>query len=170
MTGYPLMIDEDLRKAGISSSNTGQIAKIPSVEYSQKKQFVADGTGHRASKKEVSGYSTAGSEVFDKSGKVSSSPDVLVNLPPIQSPQRKHSFSSLDSEETVYLAVYLNNRMLTEVIEAKEKDGSVYFKLSEMAILFESTPPEDVKRLPHRKRLKNCIRQNSIIPKNFRLC
>lgn len=107
MSGYPLMMDEDLRKAEISSSNTGQMAEVPSVEYSQKTQFVADGAGHGASKQGVSGYSTAGSAGFDKSRKVSTSPDVLVNLPPIQSPQRKHGFSSLDSEESVYLAVYL---------------------------------------------------------------
>ena len=142
-SGYPLMIDEELRKAKMSSSNMGQMAQVLSVEYSQEKQFVVDGTGRGARKQGVSSYTNTGSEVFDKNRKGSSSPDVLVNLPPIQSPQKKQSFSSLDSEESVYLAVYLNNRMLTEVIEAKEKDGTVYFKLSEIAILFESTAPED---------------------------
>jgi len=163
------MIDEDRRRAEIPSSNTGQMAQIPSVENSQKKQFVADGAGHGASKQGVSVYSTAGSEVFDKSRKVSSSPDVLVNLPAIQSPQRKHSFSSLDSEESVYLAVYLNNRMLTEVIEAKEKDGSVYFKLKEIAILFESTPPEDIGAIATSEALEKMYPAKFNYSKNFRL-
>ena len=73
----------------------------------------------------------------------SSDSDQSARLPAGKSPQEKQPFSSLSSEESVYLAVYLNKRMLTEVIEGKEKNGLVYFKLQDMAILLEAMPPQD---------------------------
>lgn len=62
---------------------------------------------------------------------------------PAPSLQEKQQVPGEDAEEFLYLAVYLNSNELTEVIEAKEKGGSVYFKLSEIALLLESAPPED---------------------------
>jgi len=62
---------------------------------------------------------------------------------PAPSLQEKQRVPGEDAEEFLYLAVYLNSNELTEVIEAKEKGGSVYFKLSEIALLLESAPPED---------------------------
>lgn len=76
-------------------------------------------------------------------------------FPTMQSVPEKQNFSSLDSEESVYLAVYLNKRMLTEVIEAKEKNGSIYVKLNEMAILLNSTPPKDVNAISTLAALEN---------------
>lgn len=73
------------------------------------------------------------------------SPDAteLVNLPSGHSNQKNPKYSAPDTEEVVYLAVYLNGKLLTEVLEAKERGDLVYVQLNEMAHLFESTPPED---------------------------
>jgi len=89
------------------------------------------------------GYPLIVSENLQGAQKDASNSEESAKLPPVQSPREDLNFSSLDAAESVYLAVYLNSRMLTEVLEAKEKGGSVYFKLNEISILFEDTPPED---------------------------
>jgi len=49
----------------------------------------------------------------------------------------------LTGTEPLYLAVYLNSRMLTEVIEAQEKDGSIYLKMDEISRLVEAPITEN---------------------------
>jgi hypothetical protein len=89
---------------------------------------------------DMSGYTAM---VSNTANRAISKPDNLAKLPPAQSPQKNQDFLGEEDEELVYLAVYLNNRMLTEVLEAKEKSGAVYFKLNEIAQLVESAPPKD---------------------------
>ena len=92
----------------------------------------------------MSDYPTMVREYLNTTNKGFSNPDKLAKLPSVQFPQEKQLLSGEDAEESLYLAVYLNSRLLTEVIEAKEKGGSVHFKLNEIALLLESVPPEDV--------------------------
>ena len=58
-----------------------------------------------------------------------SKPDDLTDLPLTQSSPEKQLSHGEDAEESLYLVVYLNSRLLAEVIEAKEKGGSVYFQI-----------------------------------------
>ena len=92
---------------------------------------------------DMTGYPAMVLEDIEKANSAYSGQDNLARVQPTESPRNKQNFSGPDNEEPVYLAVYLNNRMLTEVLEAKEKNGSVYFKLHEIAVLVESTVPED---------------------------
>ncbi len=92
---------------------------------------------------EMSGYPTMVIEDLDNAGKAYSNPDDLARPPSVPSPREKQPLSSKDAEESLYLAVYLNSQLLTEVIEAKEKGGSVHFKLNEIALLVEAVPSED---------------------------
>ncbi len=92
---------------------------------------------------EISGYPALVNENLYMASKAYSNPDQLAKLPSVLSPQEKQLFPGADAEETLYLAVYLNNRMLTEVLEAKEKGGSVYFNLNEIASLVEAALTED---------------------------
>jgi hypothetical protein len=93
--------------------------------------------------REISDYHLKAIDDLYNTQEASTNPDNKTDLPLSQSPREKQLSPGEDAEESIYLAVYLNSRLLTEVIEAKEKGGSVYFKLKEMAQLFESAPPED---------------------------
>ena len=92
----------------------------------------------------MSDYPTMVRESLNNANQDFSNPVELAKLPSVQSPQEKQLLSGEDAEESLYLAVYLNSQLLTDVIEAKEKGGSVHFKLNEIALLLESMPPEDI--------------------------
>ncbi len=128
ISGYPLMSGKNFGSVGQSSGNPDGLSHFQPIQTSQENvSSPGEGTGSAP-------YRTR---------KAATNPSELAKLPPVQSPQERHNFAILDSEESVYLAVYLNQRMLTEVIEAKEMKGSVYFKLNDMAILFGAPLPED---------------------------
>ena len=48
--------------------------------------------------------------------------------------------------ETLFLAAYLNLKLVAEIIEAQQKDGKVYFNVGGIASLLESPVPEDGKK------------------------
>ena len=142
MSGYPLMVDGEFARAANYSIRPDKPADVQEVQVSLKNsQFSQEGVG----------------SVSESVADTSAGQDELVNIPAVELPGEKQKFPSLENEESVYLAVYLNNRMLTEVLEGKERNGSVYFKLNEIAILFESTLPED----------KNAIATSEALEKIF---
>lgn len=90
---------------------------------------------------DMSGYTAT---VGDNVNKVFSNPDELIKIASVAPLREKPSVSSdKDTEESLYLAVYLNRKELAEIVEAKEKGGSVYFNLREIAVLLEATLAED---------------------------
>ena len=143
MSGYPLMVDHKTPIADKNLSQTIGLANLPLVPSSQKSKFLNDAVLNEKIGKSVSVDEVADNETFAGNIKKSDLPNELVKLPPVQSPEEKQDFSSLNSDESVYLAVYLNNRQLTEVLEGKERNGSVYFRLNEIARLFDAIPPKD---------------------------
>ena len=48
--------------------------------------------------------------------------------------------------ETLFLAAYLNSKLIAEIIEAREKGGKVYFNVGIIAALVESPLPADSKK------------------------
>jgi len=128
MSGYPLIVSKDIETVEKYSSNSEKLASLNAVPASQKcPHFSVEGAGR------IIPTAPSGSP---NSGK-------LAKIPPAQSIPKQRNFSSLDSEESVFLAVYLNKRMLTEVLEAKEKNGSLYIRLDKIARLFDAVPPKD---------------------------
>ena len=126
MSGYPLMVGAEIEK---TASNLEKLPSIHKIRNSQNaSHFSRQGTG----------------KAIPTGQKGSPNPDKLTKIPPVRSLPGEQNVSSVDSEESVYLAVYLNNQMLTEVLEAKEKGGAVYFKLREIALLIDSAQPEDL--------------------------
>jgi hypothetical protein len=92
---------------------------------------------------EISDYHHRAIENIYAAKETSSDATELVNTPSGHSNQKNHNYSATDTEEVVYLVVYLNGKLLTEVLEAKERGGLVYVRLNKMTHLFESAPPED---------------------------
>ena len=80
--------------------------------------------------------------VNNTANKVSSKPDALAQIASVSSP-RKQSAPVKYIEQSLYLTVHLNHNEIAEIIEAKEKGGSVYFNLNEIAALLEATTTED---------------------------
>jgi hypothetical protein len=113
------------------------------VRSSQKGQYFSGEAGNVETGQKISEHPPTGVIMTNKGKEDPSHSVELTNPPSSQFTHEKRRFPGLDAEESVYLAVYLNNRMLTEVLEAKEKNGSVYFKLNQIALLLESAPPED---------------------------
>ena len=89
-----------------------------------------------------SGYSAV---VSANASKAISNRDDLTQIASVSFPPKKRPLSDQDTEEFLYLAVYLNSNEITEVIEAKQKGGLVRFNLNEIARLLEaSLQDEDV--------------------------
>jgi hypothetical protein len=80
--------------------------------------------------------------VSANANKDSISPEEMTTVASLPSTQVKLSEADSDPEQFLYLAVYLNRKELTEVIEAKEKDGSVHFNVNEISILLEAPFPD----------------------------
>jgi hypothetical protein len=89
---------------------------------------------------DMSGYTAM---VSNTANKAISKPDELSKIASVPVLREKQSLSANDTEESLYLVVYLNSNELTEVIEAKEKGGFVYFNLNEIAVLLESALPDE---------------------------
>jgi len=89
---------------------------------------------------DMSGYTAM---VSNTANKTISKPDELAKIASVPSHRGEQSLSAEDTEESLYLVVYLNTNELAEVIEAKEKGGSVYFNLNEIAVLLESALPDE---------------------------
>jgi len=92
---------------------------------------------------EVTGFSLLISANSNAAKHVSANPNVLKNHPLGSDFRNRGSFTDAPDAEPLYLAVYLNSRMLAEVIQAQDNKGTIYFKLNEIAALVESAPPKN---------------------------
>jgi hypothetical protein len=89
-----------------------------------------------------SGYSAV---VSANANKALSNPGDLIKIASVSSPQKSPVMPGQDIGESLYLTVHLNHTELADIIEAKEQDGLVRFKLNEIARLLEaSLQDEDV--------------------------
>lgn len=89
---------------------------------------------------DMSGYTAMVSNTVNKAG---SKPDELIKIVSVSTPRKTQILSSQEDEESLYLTVHLNRKEIAEIVEAKEKDGSVYFNLNEIAALLEAPITED---------------------------
>lgn len=89
---------------------------------------------------DISGYTAM---VSNNANKAFSEPGELTQIASVPSPLEKQTLSDKNSGESLYLAVYLNHIELAEIVEAKEKGGSVYFNLNEITLLLEAAVTED---------------------------
>jgi hypothetical protein len=114
---------------------------------------------------DMSGYTAM---VSNTANKALSKPDEPIKIASVPFLRENQSLSDKDTGESLYLVVYLNSNELAEVIEAKEKAGSVYFNLNEIAILLEAvSPDEDINAIATPEELEKFFPAEFIFSQNL---